>query len=56
MNDKNNIYRFVEAQEHPWAGYDAALAEIKYRTMPSDYVRKAHLRKWRLVWLLGMDE
>lgn len=29
MNDENNIYRFVEAQEHPLAGYDVALAETK---------------------------
>ena len=29
MNDENNILRFVDAQENPWAGYDNALAEIK---------------------------
>lgn len=29
MIDENNILRFVEAQEHPWFGYDNALAEIK---------------------------
>lgn len=29
MNDENNIERFVEAQENPWAGYAIALAEIE---------------------------
>ena len=29
MNDEDNIIRFLEAQENPWAGYDNALTEIK---------------------------
>lgn len=30
MTDENNLERFVEAQEHPMAGYEVALAEIEH--------------------------
>lgn len=38
MNDENNIERFVEAQEHPWAGYEIALAEIKHGRKMSHWI------------------
>lgn len=27
MTNENSIERFIEAQEHPWAGYEIALEE-----------------------------
>ncbi len=38
MNDANNITRFVEAQEHPWAGYEVALSEIEHGRKTSHWI------------------
>lgn len=38
MNYDNEIERFVEAQENPWAGYAVALAEIKHGRKISHWI------------------
>lgn len=38
MNDENNINRFIEAQEQPWAGYAVALTEIEQGRKMSHWI------------------